>query len=252
MMLTIRDQQMTALGEGAQAEFERQLVGIFMHAYPRECRQAGGEPAIVQWVGSGVRTAASGGYSSRFEVSRWLSLMLILGSDFANDPQLPWVSECLDPDLPADTTDRITILYERTLDYLGDTAGENAERVVRAMLRMRKIDFAAIPAVEDVAWPAECCSMLSSLYPEKFNFQGADLTQRSVRQFVSRARELGLSGPAGEFLYVLLAFMLGSGFDQDPLHPWAAAVLHQDAGGDRSAELEAAAREHLELSLASA
>jgi hypothetical protein len=251
MALVIRNAQMQALGAGSQSRFEDVLAAVFLRNYPRECRQAGGDAAILAWVRLGLARASAAGYRSRFECGRWLSLMFILGADFARDPQLPWVREVLADPALTDATDRVALLYEQALDYLGDTAGDDAELVVRALLRMREVDFQALPELDGDEWLADCCERLQALYPQKFDFQGAELTAQCVRLHIGRARELGLSGPAGEFLFVLLAFMLGSGFDRDPLHPWAGDVLHGRgvAAADRAARLEAAARDHLALSL---
>lgn len=251
-MLLIRDEQMTALAAGMQTRFAAQLADLFMQTYPRECQQAGGLVAVVPWVQSGLRAAAAAGYGSRYQSSRWVALTLILGVDFAVDPQLPWVQEGLDERAIPDPTERIAHLYEQTLDYLGDTAGEDAELVVRALLRMREIDFSALPLLDAEAWPGDCCERLRRLYPQKFDFQGPLLMARTVRQDLARARAFGLHGAAGEFLFVLLSFMLGSGFDHDRLHGWAGATLHTGVDGDRAQRLEAAAREHLAGSLIAA
>jgi hypothetical protein len=251
-MLVIREAQMKVLGRDAQAAFEAQLCDVFIHGYPRECRQAGGPAAMLRWVRFGLQSAAAAGYRSAYQSGRWLALMLILGVDFTSDPQLPWVQECLDPSAEPDPTARIDRLFEQTLDYLGATAGEDAEFVVRALLRVRAIDFGSLPALQGEAAVDEACKRLRALYPQKCAFQGPALTAMTVAAHRLRARTLGLQTPAGEFLFVLLSFMLGSGFDHDPLHGWAGEILHPVAGGDggdRTARLEAAARTHLAISL---
>jgi hypothetical protein len=251
LTLVIRNEQMRALGAALQSRFEAQLAAVFLRNYPRECHQAGGEAAVLRWVRSGLLRAGAAGFRSRFESGRWLSLMFILGADFARDPQLPWVRALLDDTTLTDATDRISLLYEQTVDYLGETAGEDAELVVRALLRMRDLDLQGLPQLDGEAWVAACCDRLRALYPQKFDFQGPELTSSAVRLHLARARSLGLSGAAGEFLFVLLAFMLGSGFDTDPLHGWAGEILQARgaSAADRAARLEAAARDHLALSL---
>ncbi len=255
-MWVIREAQMKVLGNNVQERFEAELCDVFMRAYPRECRQAGGGAAMLRWVNSGARAALANGFTSRREIAVWLSLAMILGVDFAIDPQLPWVREFLNSVAESEPGDRLDSLFAYTLEYLGKTAGENAELVVRALLRMRAVDFTSLPALEDEAAVDDACQRLRALYPQKFAFQGYALTALNVARQRLRARDLGLWGPGGEFLFVLLSFMLGSGFEHDPLHGWAGAILHpapgDDRDGDRAARLEGAAREHLEMSLTSA
>ena len=248
-MLVIRDAQLQVLGADARLQFEARLRDIFLEAYPRECRQAGGPGAVLRWVRSGLRAAAAAGYRGRGQASRWLALMLILGVDFATDPQLPWVRQALEPADERDPSERLDGLYAQTLDYLEETAGEDAERVVRALLRMRAVDFTAVPALEAAAAVDDACGRLQALYPQKFEHQGAALTAAAVAQQFERARQAGLPAGGGSFLFVLLCFMLGNGFDHDLLHGWAAQALQADEPAERAARLEAAARAHLAASL---
>jgi len=252
-MLVIRPAQLQALGASMQERFAEHMCGIFVQTYPRECRQAGGAAAMLGWVRSGLKSATEVGYVTEHDCGLWLALMLILGVDFAIDPQLPWVRDTLDPIAP-NASDRLDLLLEQTLDYLSDTAGEGAGYEVRAMLRIRRLDFGAMPALQGDAAVADACERISLLYPRKFAFQGADLTAQTVAQHLSRAHAFGLRGPPGEFVFVLSSFMLGSGFDHDLLQPWAGAILHPPPGSPddpstRAQRLEAAALEHLAASL---
>ncbi len=250
-MLVIRHAQMKALGDHAREAFAARMCDLFMRAYPRECRQAGGRPAMLNWVRIGLESAAASGYQTEYEAGRWLALMMMLGVDFASDPQLPWVRDCLDPARIPDPADRLDRLFEQALDYLGETAGEDSEILVRALLRIRAVDFGSVSAAPEPEAVEAACERLSALYPQKFAFQGPALTRETVALQMERAREFGLRRGGGEFLYVVLSFVMGSGIDHDPLHPWAGAILHApaDDDDDRTARLEAAAREHLAMSL---
>jgi hypothetical protein len=252
-MLVIRQAQISALGRHARAEFEAQMCDLFVRSYPRECRQAGGPAAMAGWVAHCLQAAVASGFQSKYACSRWLLLAMMLGIDFAVDPQLPWVQDCLDPGNDPESSDRIDRLFGQSLEYLGTTAGEDAEFVVRAMLRLRAFDFASVPELQGQAAIDAACDRMSALYPEKFAFQGLELTLHTVSMQLRRATDRGLTGAAGGFLFVVLSFMLGSGFDHDPLHPWAGEILHAafDPPGlaDRATRLEAAARKHMALSL---
>jgi hypothetical protein len=254
-MLVIRQVQLDELGLQARADFEERLTTCFAHAYPRECRQAGGPAALQRWVNSGVGAALAARYRSQHACGRWMLLAMMLGFDFASDPQLPWVQDCLARERDSDPDHRIDELFDDALNYLGSTAGDDAERVVRAMLRIRKLDFSALPPLTAQAAVDDACDRLQALYPEKFSFQGRELTARTVSLHLLRAREHGLTTPGGAFLFALLAFMLGSGFDHDPLHLWAQAALDPTlplTADERAGRLESAVREHMATSLSDA
>lgn len=252
-MLVIRDSQLNAFSTTLRQRFESELTATLAANYPRECRQAGGVAQLAQLVQLGVRQARGKGCSTRRETSLYVSLMFILGVDFAADPQLPWVADHLGEHGIADATLRMEQLYAATLDYLADTAGEHGQRVVRAMLRMRAFDLDDAPVRTGEAWISDVARILRRFYPEKYDYQGDALMRRVIWSARRRARPYGLTGPRGIFVFVELMFMLGSGFDHDPLHPWAAAVLNDRAIGseaERTERLYAQAMAHLALSLA--
>lgn len=248
-MLVIRQVQVRRLGDEVRDRFESTLVRTFLDIYPRECRQAGGEEAIAAWVRHGLEAAVASGYHSRHGGCHWLALRMMLGVDFAIDPQLPWVQDCLDPVAVPDPIDRLNLVHERALDYLGETAGEDAEFVVRALLRARALDLSTLAATDEGAWRDQCCDLLRQIYPHKVAVQGGPLVSATVERDILRARGFGLQGLAGEFVFVLLSFMLGSGIDHDPLHPWVGEVLRDPDQASRAQRLQAAARAHVEQSL---
>jgi len=254
-LLLIRQNQLHALSGQLRVNFESRLCDLFMQGYPRECHQAGGRAAMLRWTEVGVSEACAAGYRSQHACGRWLLLMMMLGIDFAIDPQLPWIRACLDPSRNSGPTERIDEAVDEAMHYLGAIAGEDAERVVRAMVRIRDFDFASVPSLQGPAAVDEACARLKWLYPEKFDFQGEALMADFVASQLNAARQHGLAGPAGGFLFVLLAFMLGTGFHRDPLHSWAVRVLDpaaQLASDERAARLEAAARMHMALSFGNA
>lgn len=254
-MLIIRDEQMQSFAPMVERRFESEMRDLFVRYYPREARQAGGPEAMLHWVRAGIDSCREAGFASQYQIGRWLALMMMLGAGFAGDPQLPWVGRWLDSREEPDPTARIDNLFSNGIRYLRATAGENAEYVVRAMIRIRGIDFAHLPALPEAAAVLDNCARLRDSYPQKFAYQGQDLTAACTARQRQRAREVGMESPGGQFLFVVLAFMLGEGFDADPLHPWAREILHgtpERGGRDTAARLEKAARDHLALSLAGA
>jgi hypothetical protein len=251
-MLLIRQSQLEPLARPLREKFESELCDLFANAYPRECRQAGGRPALLRWTKAGVAASISAGYTSQHACGRWLLLMMMMGVDFAVDPQLPWMQTCLDSARSRTPVERIDEAFDEAMHWLGMTAGEKAERVVRAMIRIRNFDFASVPPLQGQAEIDDACERLHALYPEKFLSQGPQLTAECVASQLATAAEYGLTVPAGRFLFVLLSFMLGSGFYRDPLHPWAGEALdpeNEAASSERAALLEAAARAHMAVSL---
>lgn len=249
--LTIRKDQMELFRREEERRMEQRLTRHFLTHYPRESRQAGGPAALLPWVRRGIALARSRGFETERDLGLFTALTLILGAEFDRDPQLPWAAGLL-ADLSLGPSDRLDYLYRTTLDYLSSTAGEDSELIVRAMLRIRAWDPALAPATDADAWEQDMCALFDHLYPEKFAFQDEDATLAMLRAIPARAARYQLDAPPALSIYALHAFMLGFGFDTDPLHPWAAQALSAPdcpSPQDRVARLWDAAMQHLNESL---
>lgn len=253
-MLVVRADQMKVFELEAGARFERKMVDLLLSHYPRECRQAGGHDQVAAAVHMGIQAGRLGGYTTEGQLSKYLLLTAILGVDFFRDPQLPWVADCLDETAMPDPTVRIDNLFADTLYFLGVTAGKKAELVVRAMLRIRDFDLAGVPQSEGDVWIADICEVLGRLYPERYAFQGEEATALMIRDAIAKADGYGIRDKAGVFVCIKHMFMLGSGFDHDPFHPWAGAILRDDSiasESERIARLYQAEIDHIAQSLSS-
>jgi hypothetical protein len=253
-MLVIRDTQMRVFGRLRQDAFEQELTAFFLQHYPREARQAGGAEQIGVFVRRGVAGASEFGFTTRREVRIFVTLMLMLGADFPRDVQIPWAAEGLQEASFPDATLRCEQLFRTALAYLGATAGKRGELIVRAILRVRALDLGTVPTTRDAGWAPAVGGIWRRLYPEKFDYQGEAVCLDVIDRAAARAPEYGLFDPVGVFVHATLMFYLGIGYDSDPLHPWAAAVLTDQTipkGPEVGQRLHAAAMAHLEQSLTS-
>ncbi len=253
-MLVIRQSQMQVLRWDSRSRFEQGLVGHFLKTYPRECRQAGGQEAVGKLVVEALEGAFGYGFKSRTDAGLFIALRFILGRDFDKDPQIPWAGHHLRTRTIGNASLRINAIYDQMLDYLEATSGRNCGLVVRAMIRLRDWDFSTAPAV-DANWDANMLKLLHWLYPEKFDYQGEEANRSLLDDAIAKCDlSHGLYSPGGRGLFTILMFMLGSGFDLDQLHPWAAGVLTDSKISnetDRVASLYLAAQAHLQESLTS-
>jgi hypothetical protein len=249
-MLTIRQQQMEILARVPLSSYESEMVGHFFKFYPRECERAG-NAQVLKLVQLGVARAEAHGYRAQREAGLYVNLMLCLGCDFDRDPQFPWAAEQIGGRSTGSSLARINRAHRATIDYLRKTAGENQGYLARALLRMRAYDLAAAPASTSASLEGELCTLLARFYPEKTAFQGDDAVRALVRHAIQRAGALGISGGAGLTIVTTLMFMLGSGFDHDPMYPWAARAL--DPANQKTAPemaLYQASMDYLALALA--
>ncbi len=234
-MLTIRRSQIEAITQGRMLRFERDLAKHLRAAWPRECDLTGGEEPLLRAVRQMTQLAQRNGYHSEREMTLYGLLVLSLGIGFHSDPQFDWAAASLFNEGIDDPTLRIESLYDELVEYLGAVGGDDSERVVRSLLRVRRYDFANAPAGEGADLIDDLGDMLESFWPEKFAFQEATPTAAMVAAAIDRAQRYGIGGPCGRGVFVTLSYFLGHDFDVDPMHPWAKAVLTDPAIGDGEA-----------------
>jgi hypothetical protein len=247
-LLVIRHEQLQVLQEIPRHNIEAQFAQLLFRHYPKECRSAG-DDRIRKFVQNGIQGAAGHGYLTLDTIGLYINLMMILGSDFDSDPQFGWAQSQLD-DFSLAPPERIRALFRTTVKYLDQVVGTDSGHIVRAMVRIRKHDFEAPFA--GAALENELAALLIQFYPEKAKFQGDDVNLTLIHGATQRAAVHGIHGPNGISAYVTLAFMLGIGFDTDPMYWWAAdSLAEMKALGERAAlaRLVVRSRDHIEASL---
>lgn len=255
-MLTIRRAQLSVFEQDSMARFEAALMQHLRRAWPRECRLAGSDEQLLLAVRRMVKRARTHGYTTERQLTLFALCVVSLGMGFDNDPQFAWAADALTNEALEDPTQRIEALYDEMVAYLGAVGGDDSERVVRALLRVRRHDFALTPwaahpdaPVGDTELEA-LCDLLGGFWPEKMQFQGPLATLAMARDATRRAARYGINQASGLGAFVTLAYFLGLEFDADPWHPWAQELLRQPlAGCERGDQLVQAGLQRLAASL---
>jgi hypothetical protein len=130
-------------------------------------------------------------------------------------------------------------------DWLDESHGPENEHLVRGLVRIRALTQETVPEQADaagiVAW-------LCALMPQQAAACGADAMIALAETALSRTADYDMIAPGDAATIALHMFMLGSGFDRDPLVPWARPILA--AGGrDRAGRLFAASLRYLDAVL---
>jgi len=241
---------METLQDLPRRNLEDRLVRHFSQFYPRECNSA--DPnEMRRLVGTGLQRAANYGFLTIDTAARYINLMIILGWAFDSDPQLGWARAKL-TDYAQPPLERIRALFQTALDYLGEVAGEKSGKIVRAMIRIRRHDFLAPWTSTGEEFSAELIALLARLYPEKAAIQGDEANRMLLLRASYDATRHGFTGPNGIAVVTCLEFMLGAGFDTDPLYWWAGATLRaskNDPEQERVARLVERSLKHVEASL---
>jgi len=232
-MLQIRPQQMQAFEQAALKSFESRMVEHIQKHFPKHFELLG-EPVVRKAIQLGIDRGGVQGLITEHDLCLFITLMFLLGSSFDEDPQLPWADALLSDESIEDSAERTERLWDEAIEYLDYVAGEENEYVIRALVTLSKH-----PARE--AWQASqgtleerILAQLQAVWPQKHERVGLGALRHLVHRGTEAAERYGLADGFAVAVYVVLMFMLGSGFDTDPQFPWAAAILSDASPAGRA------------------
>lgn len=222
-MLMIREEQMAVFEQAAVRNFERRIYEYLKPFFPDYYRVLGAEP-VRKIIGRGLEWAKQHQLISERDVYLSISLRFLLGSSFDEDPQWPWVAELLKDEALETAQMRMTPVYDQAMSLLDSMIGPENEylRQTLGILRQPQV-FDSLPEAPSVGH--RLLLLLQALAPQKYQVLGEDVLRNLVRHSYGAAKQYGLTTERGAMIYLALAYVLGAGFDHDPLYPWASAVL---------------------------
>ncbi|MRG92225.1 hypothetical protein [Polyangium spumosum] len=207
------------------AELQRDVIRRLGERSPG-CFAIVPERGIAAVVRLGVARAARRGLTRLGPVRLYVETMILLGWAFDDDPLFPWAEAALAEARPTQA-ERASRLYEVMMEYLRAAAGTGQEHTLAAMRRFEPIATRAL----DMDLPRESIREVltreaRALAPERLAWLGPEGEERAIDAWARHAEAHGLSG-GSVVAYGLLACLLGHGFAEDPLFPWADTKLRE-------------------------
>jgi hypothetical protein len=160
--------------------------------------------------------------------------MCLLGSGFDTDPLLPWAAEILNDKTTSDHVARGDRLYSRAWEYIAgvipdyrDATGQPiTPRFVGELKQLRNESDDTLTADYIPTYSRELIARLERVFPAKCRYVGNDRVSALIPAGIEAAARYGITGQRGITLFIALMFVLGRGFDRDPLLPWASEILN--------------------------
>ena len=231
-MLTISKQQMEIFREAALGRFEGEMLA-HLNEFSPPLFKAVGEEQMLRAVRFGIAQAGGHGFTFRGPVRLYLDLMLLFGSHFDTDPQYPWVAEILAGQDAAQMR-RAELLYEKTMDYRQKVVGPEDAYAIEAL---RKISlFAQQPLqVSPDNFIQDMLREIAHIYPQKAAYVGKEGLEALIRKGIGGAQRQHFTTVRGVALVIVLMLAFGHGCGADPLYPWIAKTLKDEAIADPEA-----------------
>ena len=235
-MLIIRPAQIDVLARLRLSEFEDRALEHLRDWMPRHSTLLG-EAQMRKVVRHALRKARQYGLDSECTVIGYADLMCLVGGGFDTDPLLPWAATILNEPPPGDPVERGDRLYDAAWDYIDRIVADYRDHdgkplTERLVMLLREGRATPRNELADADFPAFADGLqrtLATYFPAKALAAGAPQIAALALRARQRARQHRLSGQRGTLLVAALMFILGDGFDDDPLLPWVPPVLAADA-----------------------
>lgn len=241
-MLKIRKDQVSEFERADAPYFESRLIAHLKEAFPKHCGILG-DKGVAETARYGIGKAGEYGFTKQAGVQLFTDMLLLIGRGFDSDMQLPWVGEILAGKIDEDT--KAQRLHAHLITFLNRVSGPDNEFIDKAQSRIAKerIDVPSQPG----QFGYDTLERLKGIWPEKYEYLGEDRAKDLVRHCVTSAKTYGIGSERGYLVYAGLAYMMGTGFDRDPMVKWAGEILNdkQTDGAERVEKLYGEAQKYL-------
>ena len=249
-MLTIRPEQLDVLKRASVQKFEDRMVDHLNAFTPRHFKILN-EDEIRDVIQHGRELAKQHGYRSERSVRLYIEMMFMLGSGFFTDPQYSWISQIVDRQADVNASASIDLINKKTwelveqasLDYIDPNGNFDPSRFIEQLRKLHDgLDQFASALVKSESTP-DISQLLQNAFPHKFNYIGATAVQHLTAEANQKTALYQIFTQRGVAIFAAMMFILGSGFDHDPILPWVPAILKDPS---LSAENEKIDRLHTE------
>ena len=133
--------------------------------------------------------------------------------------------------------DRAEVLYDEMTAYLDEVAGPDDAYAIEALRRIdraRPEDFpVSSPDFEDIALRG-----LNDIDSRKCENLGEPALRALIGRGMEMAKQYSAFNDQGVALFIASLFILGHGFDHDPIFPWISGALNDSREADPSRRVE--------------
>lgn len=237
--------------QAAAARLREDLLHHLWVKFPQHCLTLG-EARAQTCVEHIIARGEVHGFTSLATLRGYASLIVFLGGEFDEDPQLPWASEELRRSKSLARPLALAELLARATTRLARLAGPKAEHYRHAILWVRSKGFDQLSVSYCQTGEHGLHAWLHDLWPQKYEELGRPGIAQLLANARARAADRELLTVEAIMVYAGLMFLLGSAFERDPFHPWVELALNQttDVPIEPARSLHAAAIHELERFLA--
>lgn len=213
-MLKINNAQVLKFKEHFVSDFENELL-IHVQTYFLGHYQMMGEDAVRRTIRYCFAKCKHYKFTTKRNICLYLNNMLMLGSNFDDDPQYPWGRTILKDIKFKDSVRHIDDLSSSAMDDFEAIAGKDNQFINRYFLTItqQKEKLYSSLCEANLKLSAE---ILKEWFPQKYDTITEHNIQKMVLAGYHLSEKYSISKSSNIAIYIFLMFTGGSGFDTDP------------------------------------
>lgn len=232
-------------GEPTFRRFEDRTYAHLKKYFPRHCRLLR-EPRVRLVIRRGWQKAGHYRLAGERCARSYVEFMCLLGSGFDTDILLPWAADILNDRATSSALARADRLYGRVWDYIDHITADYRDATgqpttARFVEELRALRRERLQTLSDHGFPEFAHSLarrLERIFPAKYGYVGPDRVYRLISHARAKARRYGVTSERGVILFTGEMFVLGGGFDIDPLLPWTSRALNDSRITDQAKRVD--------------
>ncbi|OTQ53733.1 hypothetical protein [Gilliamella apis] len=220
IIMQFTDKQLEQLKPNAVENYISELVAYCDKNFPY-LKNVMGEQNLREILALSIDKAKESGFTQRGPVQFYINMQIVLGAGFETDPQYPWIYKNLERNNNLPQLERTDRLYLQTKEYLDKIVGEQEKYLFDCANRLQHLTLDNMK-VGRRDYIGDVHLMLHDMYPQKYQETEKDTLTALIRTGTEKAyHDYGFEQANHSAMIVLLMFIKGHKFDQDPFCPWA-------------------------------
>lgn len=218
-MLSISTPQLSTLGDGVRSRATERMVAHIERHFPRPAHLAG-DAAVRKLINRCFADALALDLVGERDLLFLLSLQLYFGAGFREDRQCALFAAILQRGDVATPTARIGRCWREGMACYDRISGAGAGHLDAAISRLAGRRIAGLLADDSPLNSAQAQTLLADIWPEKYTLlqlQDPEAFAGLMGQVGSLAKRHAISDRGAARTLLLLSFVFGTGFADDPM-----------------------------------
>jgi len=223
--MIIRNAQMEELSKVKLLAFENEMV-VHLAEFSPKLFKVIKEDQMRVVVRFGIKQAEQYDFTFRGTIRLYLELMLLFGSHFDTDPQIPTRAKAILKD-DAPQMERAEQLHQQQLNYQERVSGPDNVNTRKALEDLSVMAQNPITTSSN-DFVADMRREMIRIFPQKVDYIGEEGLTALINEGRAEAQRYEFPTVRGEVLIVVLMYAFGHGCTDDPLYPWISRTLNDE------------------------